>query len=117
MLKLLLLTALWLSSFSPVFTTGLEGTHSASSLLLPVNDSSIKDEMVPEPHLVNGREGFKNLFESSTLTTNLAVKLNPLAISFVKGYMNSHTPMLNKMKAWGKPHFDMMDKVLVQYGL
>jgi membrane-bound lytic murein transglycosylase D len=73
--------------------------------------------MVPEPHLVNGREGFKNLFESSSLTTSLAVKLNPLAISFVKGYMNSHTPMLTKMKAWGKPYFDMMDKVLVQYGL
>lgn len=117
MIKVLLLTALSLSSFSSVFATGMHGSKSATRLFSQLKDSSIKDQVVSDPHGVNGREGFKNLFENNSVTTNLTVKLNPLAISFVKGYMGSHTAMLTKMKAWGKPYFDMMDGVLAQYNL
>ena len=117
MIKLLLLTALSLASFSPVFTTDLKDSKSLDRLTFQLKDSSIKDEIVTEPHVVNGREGFKNLFTESSLTTNLAVKLNPLAISFVKVYMTSHSAKLTKMKGWGKPYFDMMDGVLTKYGL
>lgn len=117
MIKLLLLTALSFSSFRPLFATGLQGSHSTAALLLAVNDSSIKDEAALEPHALNGREGFKNLFEPSAITTNLSIKLNPLAISFVESYVKSHASSLTKMKAWGKPYFDMMEGVLAQYNL
>ncbi|HUQ96422.1 MAG TPA: lytic transglycosylase domain-containing protein [Chitinophagaceae bacterium] len=117
MIKLLLLTALSLSSFSPLFASGLQGINNATSYIALLGDSSIKDQVLPESHTANGREGFKNLFVESSLTTNLSVKLNPLAISFVQGYVKSHTGLLTKMKHWGKPYFDMMDGVLGQYGL
>jgi len=117
MIKLLLLTAMSLSSFFFVPATPVLRSHPLSDTL-SLKDSSIKDDKLAETAaIVNGREGFKNLFENSTLTTNIAVKLNPLAISFVDGYVKSHTASLTKMKAWGKPYFDMMDGVLQQYGL
>lgn len=117
MIKLLLLTALSLSSFRSLFAAGLQHSNSTSALLLVVSDSSIKDEVASSPHTLNGREGFKNLFEPSAVTTNLSVKLNPLAISFVESYVKTHTSSLTKMKAWGKPYFDMMEGVLTQYNL
>jgi len=117
MIKLLLLTALSLSYFLSDFAAGVNGS-SAAPLRISITDSSIKDgEMIAQPHVVNGREGFKNLFTDNTLTTNVAVKLNPMAISFVDGYIKSHSGMLTKMKAWGKPYFDMMEGVLSQYNL
>lgn len=117
MVKLLLLTVLSLSSPS-IFATGVKGCYSATLLPISADDSSIKDdELIAQDHAVNGREGFKNLFAENTLTTNMAVKLNPLAISFVDGYIKSHTALLTKMKAWGKPYFDMMEGVLAQYNL
>lgn len=117
MIKLLLLTVFSLSSYNSIFAAGLQNSKRTSALHFNLTDSSIKDEPISEPHVVNGREGFKNLFVENALTTNLAVKLNPLAISFVDGYVKSHSVFLTKMKGWGKPYFDMMDGVLTQYGL
>jgi membrane-bound lytic murein transglycosylase D len=118
MIKLLLLTALSLSSILSVRAAGLQGSNSSTPIVLSFSDSSIKDELASEPQpVLNGREGFKNLFETSALSTSIAVKLNPMAISFVDGYIKSHSGMLSKMKAWGKPYFDMMEGVLAQYNL
>jgi membrane-bound lytic murein transglycosylase D len=117
MIKLLLLTALSLSSYTSVPAAGIKGGKFNIAPFSPLNDSSIKDEVIPEPHLINGREGFKNLFEANSLTTNMAVKLNPMAVSFVEDYVKGHTASLTRMKAWGKPYFDMMDGVLTQYNL
>ena len=117
MLKLLLLTTLSFSSFAALFADGLRGSKPSSSIVLSPNDSTVKDALTAEPHVVNGREGFRNLFVENSLTTNLAVKLNPLAVSFVQDYMAAHAARLTKMKDWGKPYFDMMDDVLAEYGL
>ena len=117
MVKLLLLTVL---SFSLpcVFAAGFLDNVSATPVRTLINDSSIKDdEAAAQAHVVNGREGFKNLFTETALTTNVAVKLNPMAITFVQDYMKSHTSMLTKMKTWGKPYFDMMEGILAQYNL
>jgi len=113
MFKLLLLTTLSLSSYPTLFASGLQGSNSALALMASFNDSTDK----PDSHVVNGREGFKNLFVENSLTTNVAVKLNPMAVSFVEGYVKSHTTRLMNMKAWGKPYFDMMEGVLTQYNL
>jgi membrane-bound lytic murein transglycosylase D len=108
MIKLLLLTAFSLSqSFSVI---AVDGQYGVSAKNIQFNDSSIKEEVV-----VNPRDGFKNLFESST--TDFSVKLNPLAVSFVEDYMSDNTKRLNNMKPWGKPYFDMMDDVLERHGL
>src|SRR3954466_8574030 len=113
MFKLLLLTTLSLSSYPTLFASGLQGSNSSIALFASFNDSTDK----PDSRVVNGREGFKNLFVENSLTTNVAVKLNPMAVSFVDGYVKSHTTRLTNMKAWGKPYFDMMEGVLTQYNL
>jgi membrane-bound lytic murein transglycosylase D len=117
MLKLLLLTALSFFSFPSLFSAGVQSTNRFTPIFASFNDSTVKDAATNELHVVNGREGFKNLFDENGLTTNLAVKLNPMAVSFVQDYMSVHAARLTKMKDWGKPYFDMMDGVLKQYGL
>lgn len=117
MIKLLLLTTLSFSSYPTLFATGLQVNNIVVPLFASFNDSTEKAAKPIDPPVVNGREGFKNLFVESGFTTNMAVKLNPMAISFVEGYMKSHTARLTSMKTWGKPYFDMMEGVLTQYNL
>src|SRR6476661_5108671 len=114
MLKLLLLTIFSFFSFSNFFAAGLQRSNRTASLVISLNDSTIKDAITGESRVVNGRAGFKNLFVENGATT-MAVKLNPMAVSFVQDYMADHAARLTKMKSWGKPYFDMMDGVLAQY--
>ncbi len=110
MFKLLLLTAFSLTSSFSVFAA--DAQQGLSVKQLHFGDSIIKDEV-----LVNPREGFRNLFETQSLNSGFAVKLNPKAVSFVEDYIDDHTANLTKMKTWGKRYFDMMDGVLAKHGL
>ena len=62
-------------------------------------------------------KGFSNLFEKSPTGTFSGARLNPMAISFVESYMTRYGNGLRRMKEWGLPYFDMMDRVLVEKGL
>jgi membrane-bound lytic murein transglycosylase D len=106
MKKLLLLTAILIAGEH--YTSAKQMQH--IDLNLP-KDSSI-DEIA-----VNPREGFKNLFETTSATNGMNVRLNPQAVSFVQDYMERHSSFLNRMKGWGRPYFDMMNSVLKQHGL
>jgi membrane-bound lytic murein transglycosylase D len=44
-------------------------------------------------------------------------RLNPRAINFVQDYIGSNKEDLDDMKTWCKPYFNLIDKVLLQYGL
>ncbi len=61
--------------------------------------------------------GFTQLFETVPKADKTATRLHPMAISFVQSYMDRHGSGLRKMRDWGRPYFDMMDQVLIQYGL
>lgn len=63
------------------------------------------------------KQGFSNLFETSTVTGLSGTRLNPMAISFVQSYMSKYGKGLRAMKSWAKPYFDMIDNVLTQHGL
>jgi membrane-bound lytic murein transglycosylase D len=41
--------------------------------------------------------------------------LHPLAIPFVKDYLEDNTSRLVKMKGWGMPYFRMIDNIFAQY--
>ncbi len=47
----------------------------------------------------------------------ILLSFNPLAISFVEDYVDSHGKMLEGLKDKARPYFDMMDAVLVKHGL
>src|SRR5687767_3881901 len=116
MKKLLLLTVFPLTAFVSVTVAG-NAQQSADFSFAAIKDSIIKDSITngevikQEVAISNPREGFKDLFESST-STDFTVKLNPQAVSFVQDYMERFSEKLNKMKGWGRPYFDMMTDVL-----
>jgi membrane-bound lytic murein transglycosylase D len=62
--------------------------------------------------------GIQNLYETDQhLWTGAGPTLHPQAYSFVKDYMEDHTPKLLAMKGWAMPYFNMMDGILTKYGL
>ena len=62
-------------------------------------------------------KGFSNLFEQTKSDRLTGARLNPMAASFVESYMTRYGHGLRRMKEWGLPYFDMMDRVLVSKGL
>lgn len=58
----------------------------------------------------------RNLFEE-TGTSIGSPKLNPRAVSFVQDYIESYGKSLHAMKDWALPYFNMMDGIMLQYGL
>ena len=83
------------------------------------SDTAIVDDSIKGAVALNDpKKAFKDLFIASTeKKENYSVQLNPMAISFVQGYMGRHTKQLNEMKDWGKPYFDMMEGILNAHGL
>ncbi|MES1221051.1 MAG: lytic transglycosylase domain-containing protein [Bacteroidota bacterium] len=68
--------------------------------------------------VVDPKQGFKDLFESNAKAGGLNTsQLNPRAISFVQDYMDKNGKSLQKLKSWGRPYFDMMDKILELHGV
>jgi len=70
-----------------------------------------------EPYVVSSTKSFPQLFETSLVADNTNARLHPMAISFVESYVAKYGTGIRKIKDWGLPYFDMMDNVLVQYGL
>jgi membrane-bound lytic murein transglycosylase D len=63
--------------------------------------------------------GFKNLFSNYSYNASLpyTAQINPNAETFVQDYMRRHSKHLIHMKGWGQPYFNLIENVLVQYGL
>jgi len=90
-----------------------QGTISLTDTTLD-KDSSISEERQKN----DPKSGFKNLLDNAINEDGYSgARLNPQAISFVKNYISKNGKGFLKMKDWGKPYFDMMDKVLDQHGL
>lgn len=68
---------------------------------------------------IDGKYGFKSLFKNDHFdaTKPYAAQLNPRAVSFVEEYIRKQGKELERMKSWGRPYFDLYDKILDQYGL
>jgi membrane-bound lytic murein transglycosylase D len=79
-----------------------------------VGDSSVlTNKPITDPKL-----DFKNLFTTAVTGDGVnGARLNPMAVSFVENYISKNKRGFTAMKEWGKPYFDMMDKVLTQHGL
>lgn len=60
----------------------------------------------------------------TSLLGNAAVGNNPMDFSmnaeakyFADNYIKKHTAYFNKMKVWGKPYFNLYDRILSSYGI
>ncbi|MFL5739439.1 MAG: lytic transglycosylase domain-containing protein [Flavisolibacter sp.] len=86
------------------FPAGIPNQGGASAKI--ISDSSIKEQVAADP-----KNGFKDLFESSSENGNFVAKLNPKAVSFVQDYIESDGNRLNRMKEWGRPFFDKIKSI------
>ncbi len=66
---------------------------------------------------IKTQNGFSDLFMASSLDAANGSRLNPRAVSFVQDYIEKNIKDLQGMKSWGRPYFNMIDRILSQYGL
>jgi membrane-bound lytic murein transglycosylase D len=87
-------------------------------------DSVIKTKAIPSKDKVQyfsqvTRYGFKNLFSNFAYNPTMpySSQVNSNATSFIETYMRSHGKYLQNMKGWGQPYFNLIESILMQYGL
>lgn len=87
--------------------------------ILPTySDTSDNADSLAEIARVNDpKQAFKDLFITDSESGFTTQQLNPLAVTFVEGYVEKFGKMMGEMKGWGKPYFDVMDNILAQHGL
>lgn len=87
-------------------------------------DEVIKSRTLPKKEKIQyfsqvTRYGFKNLFSNYSYNASMPYtnQVNPHAEIFIQDYMKGHSKYLLNMKGWGQPYFNLIENVLVQYGL
>ncbi len=87
-------------------------------------DDVIKNRTAPKKEKIKyvsqvTKYGFKNLFSNYSYNASLPYtgQINPNAESFIQDYMRRHSKHLTDMKGWGQPYFNLIENILVQYGL
>jgi len=63
------------------------------------------------------QNGFNDLFQLSSADAMNGSRLNARAVGFVQDFIEKNNKDLESMKSWGRPYFNMIDGILVQYGL
>ena len=87
-------------------------------------DEVIKTRTAPKKEKIQyvsqvTKYGFKNLFSNYSYNASQPYtgQINPNAELFIQDYMKRHSKHLTNMKGWGKPYFNLIENVLMQYGL
>lgn len=117
--RLLLLSMLSIGWMSGTHAdNGLKGKKALLKHNLKTADTAIDKKISSLAYHNDSKEEFKELFIASSMESNSnGSKLNPRAISFVQDYIGKNKEDLQEIKAWGKPYFNLIDGILVQYGL
>jgi membrane-bound lytic murein transglycosylase D len=63
--------------------------------------------------------GFKDLFKNYSYNSSIpyASQVNPFAENYMQDYLKAHEGYLLKLRKTGRPYFNFIDGILVQYGL
>ena len=87
-------------------------------------DEVIKSKQAPQAEKVQyisqqTRYGFKSLFSKYSYNATLpySSQVNPFAENYMQDYLRVHSGNLIKMKSWGVPYFNLIDRIFAQYGL
>ena len=103
--------------FSVVQATKASGIQQSYKPKVVLNDTTLKNDTLFNT-LNDPKKGFTNLFSTAVTGDGVnGARLNPMAISFVQGYISRNRKGFLAMKQWAKPYLDMMDEVLGQHGL
>lgn len=114
-----LLAAAYAQDNSPIDST-LKDTALENAAI----DEVIKTRTAPKKEKVQyisqvTKYGFKNLFSNYSYNTSIpySAQINPNAETYIQDYMRLHSRYLNNMKDWGQPYFNLIENILIQYGL
>jgi membrane-bound lytic murein transglycosylase D len=82
-------------------SSGIDSAQKANSALFTTDSSKL----------------FTSLLTSSASNKSLDFSMNAEAKYYVDDYIKKHTAYFNNMKVWGKPYFDLYDRILTSYGI
>jgi membrane-bound lytic murein transglycosylase D len=90
----------------------------------PVLQSIAKDstgiDSIPKTNtalIADSSKMFSSLLSPSLRNNDLNFSVNAEARFFADDYIKKHTAYFNNMKVWGKPYFDLYDRILTSYGI
>ena len=66
---------------------------------------------------VDSSKMFHSLLSSSSNKTSVNFEMNAEEKFFADDYIKHHTDYFNNMKVWGRPYFDLYDRILTSYGI
>ena len=85
-----------------------------------IKDSSIVDSIPKENTVLSTTDSsklFASLLSTSVNDNSLNFSMNAEEKFFADDYIKKHTDYFNNMKVWGKPYFDLYDRILTSYGI
>ena len=83
----------------------------------------IKDTIIVDSNQTNAASTtdssklFTSLLSSPVNNNSFNFIMNAEEKFFADDYIKKHTDYFNKMKVWGKPYFDLYDRILTSYGI
>jgi peptidoglycan lytic transglycosylase D len=91
----------------------------------PVSTSQITDTSIVDSTPTNttfstatdSSKLFASLLSSPASNNSFNFSMNAEEKFFADDYIKKHTDYFNKMKVWGKPYFNLYDKILTSYGI
>jgi membrane-bound lytic murein transglycosylase D len=99
-------------SFTGIFLLGL-------CFMSFANEENVRDTSRTNDSTIIQDKGFKSLFSTGVIDAAqpLLTQLNPLAVPYVKEYVQQYGKKLNNMKEWGQAYFNLFDGILTKYGV
>jgi membrane-bound lytic murein transglycosylase D len=87
-------------------------------ILPPFSDTADKKSDSINKAAADPKQEFKDLFVANAAANGVnSYQLNPLAISFVEGYVEKFGEDIESIKEWGRPYLNLIETILVQHGL
>ena len=106
------------NNFSKVFVVAfLLMSFPQSKAFAAAYKDSVKTIPVKKDTTDENNKVEESLIPKETINASYTTGLNPKAASFVQQYAQKESKEYEKMKIWGKPYFDLYDKILTEYGI
>ena len=107
------------------FTVGLLSfsssfANSQQAFYIPQKDSSGIDSIQKAKAVLLAADSskmFSSLLSSPFNNKGLEFSMNAEAKFFAEDYIKKHTDYFNNMKVWGRPYFDLYNRILSSYGI
>ncbi len=106
-----ILSGLFLSSSYANGVPGIKPSKDSTGI-----DSARKT--APVSFIADSSKMFTSLLGNSVVNSNaMDFSMSAEAKYFADDYIKKHTTYFNNMKVWGKPYFDLYDRILASYGI